>query len=351
MPSVEEDRRNAKEKLKGFCGVYRECDGDTSRLCQGQSYGRKIGMGGVGSGHSFRNNILALRNIKLRMDTVANDKEPANTEITFLGKKISMPIMAASVTGVNSFGGEVVITEKEFSRAVVLGSKAAGTIGFRGDTYTYTLDEPHGINAIAEADGWGIKIVNPREQEAIKEFFKLAENAKAIAVGVDLDGCGSTIMSSYKKPVFKKTKEEIKELVKSTSLPFIAKGIMCADDAQEAVEAGASVIVVSNHGGRVLDHTPGTADVLPLIVDRIKGKATILMDGGIRTGFDVLKALALGAQGILMGRDIIRSAIGGGTEGVTRLLAHTQKTLAKAMKLTGNGTINEITDRIIYKQF
>ncbi|MHA1186537.1 MAG: alpha-hydroxy-acid oxidizing protein, partial [Candidatus Heimdallarchaeota archaeon] len=98
-------------------------------------------------------------------------------------------------------------------------------------------------------------------------------------------------------------------------------------------------------------HTPGTADVLPLIVERIKGKATILMDGGIRTGFDVLKALALGAQGVLMGRDIIRSAVGGGTEGVTRLLVHTQKTLAKAMKLTGNGTINEITDRIIYKQF
>ncbi len=350
MPSVEEDRRNAKEKLKGFCGVYRECDGDPSRLCQGQSYGRKIGMGGVGSGHSFRNNVLALRRIKLKMDTVGSDSEP-NTETTFLGRKITMPVMAASVSGVNSFGGEDIITEEEFSRNVVLGSKNAGTIGFRGDTFSYTLDEPHGINAIKEADGWGIKICKPREQEVVKEFFKLAEKANAIAVGVDLDGCGSTIMAKHKQPVFKKTKEEVKELVDSTKLPFIAKGIMSAADAQEAVDAGAKVIVVSNHGGRVLDHTPGTADVLPLIVEKIKGKATILMDGGIRTGFDVLKAVALGADGVLMGRDIIRAAVGGGTDGVTRILLHIQSTLKKAMKLTGCGTIRDASSNIIYKEF
>jgi 4-hydroxymandelate oxidase len=91
---------------------------------------------------------------------------------------------------------------------------------------------------------------------------------------------------------------------------------MCVEDAVAALNAGADAIVVSNHGGRILDHTPGTADILPEIVSAVKGKALILVDGGLRTGYDVLKMLALGADGVLIGRDIIRAAVGGGKEGV-----------------------------------
>ena len=344
--SVEEDRKNAKEKLKGICGVYRICDGDPSRLCQGQSYGRKLGMGGAGSGASFTNNVNALKKIQLKMRVIDENFEPI-TNTVFLGKKITMPIMAASVSGVNSFGGDDVITEKEFCRAIVLGCKEAGTIGFRGDTYTYSIENTYGIDAIAEATGWGIKISKPRDQETVIKFFKKAEKAGAIAVGVDVDGCGSLIMRKHNKPVFNKTVEDLKELAKSTSLPFIIKGIMCVKDAKEAIEAGARAIVVSNHGGRVLDHTPGTAEVLPGIVDACKGKTTILVDGGIRTGYDVLKVLALGADGALIGRDVIRAAVGGGIDGVTRLMNHYQSTLKKGMKMTGCKTLDDITNRIL----
>ncbi len=344
--SVEEDRKKAKEKLKGICGIYKICDGDPSRLCQGQSYGRKLGMGGAGTGASFTNNVKALKKIKLKMRVISENFEPT-TETTFLGKKISMPIMAASVTGVNSFGGDDVITEKELCRAIVLGCKEAGTIGFRGETYTYSLENTFGIDAIAEAGGWGIKISKPRKQETIIKFFKKAEKAGAIAVGIDTDGCGSLIMAKHNKPVFSKTVEDLKELVKSTSLPFIVKGIMGVKDAKEAVEAGAKAIVVSNHGGRVLDHTPGTADILPSIVEAYKGKTTILIDGGIRTGYDVLKVLALGAEGVLVGRDVIRAAVGGGIEGVTRLMNHLQSTLKKAMKMTDCKSIKDVTGDII----
>ncbi len=345
--SVEEDRRNAKEKMKGYCGVYRECDGNPSRLCQGQSYGRYLGMGGAGSGASFTNNVKALVKLKLLMRVVGKQFEPT-TETTFLGKKISMPIMAASVTGVNSFGGDNAITEKELCRAIVLGCKKAGTIGFRGDTYTYSLENSFGIDAIAEADGWGIKIVKPREQRVINDFYKKAEKAKAIAVGIDVDGCGSLIMAKHGKHVFNKTIDDLKELKKATKLPFIVKGLMYAEDAKEAVEAGADVIVVSNHGGRVLDHSPGTAEVLPKVVTELKGKTTILVDGGIRTGYDVLKMLALGADGVLIGRDVIRAAVGGGIDGVYRIMDHFQKTLKKAMKMTACKTIQEISSDIIY---
>ena len=345
--SLEDIRNKAREQLKGVCGVYKICDGDLmGRICQGQSYGRPIGIGGIGSGASFANNIKALAKIRLKMRLIGPHFEP-DTSMTLFGKPITMPILGGSVSGVNSFGGENVITEKEFCKAVVIGCKEAGTIGFRGDTYTYSLDETPGLDAIQEAGGWGVKISKPREQSVMMEFFKRAEQIGCIAVGTDVEGCGSSIMAKYNKPVFRKSVEDIRELVSCTSLPFIVKGIMTVEDAEAAIDAGASVIIVSNHGGRVLDHTPGTAEVLPEIVDAVKGKITILADSGVRTGFDVLKMLALGADAVLIGRDIVRAAVGGGSEGVRIQMEYLQKILKRAMLMTGCPTLKEITPDIL----
>ena len=154
-------------------------------------------------------------------------------------------------------------------------------------------------------------------------------------------------MAKHNKPIFHKSVDDLKELSSSTKLPFIVKGIMSKDDALLAIDGGAKVIVVSNHGGRVLDHTPGTADVLPEIVESCKSKVTILIDGGVRTGYDVLKLLAIGADGVLMGRDVVRAAVGGGIDGVARLMEYIQKTLKKAMKMTGCKTINDISTEIL----
>jgi len=279
---------------------------------------------------------------------VIGDHFEADTKYDFFGTELSMPIMGASIAGVNSFGGEKVISEKEFCRSVVLGCKTAGTLGWRGDTYTYSLDNSYGIDAINEAGGLGVKIVKPREQEAIIEFFKKAERAKSVAVGVDIDGCGSYAMATHNKPVFKKNLDDLKELVSSTKLPVIVKGIMCVEDAVAAKDAGAAAIVVSNHGGRVLDHTPGTIEVLPEIVSELEGKIRIIIDGGFRTGNDILKALALGAESVLIGRDIVRAAVGAGIEGVRIQMEHLLKTLAKAMKMTDCNNLRDISSEILY---
>ena len=346
--SVEDHRQIAKEKMKGKCGVFSICDGAPNKICQGNSYGKSIGFGGVGSGASFSNNVEALRKLNLKMRVIGDNYTP-NTTYDFFGHKLAMPIMGASVTGVNSFGGDSVITEIEFCKATVLGAKQAGTIGWRGDTYTYDFDFMPCYDAICNlASGWGVKISKPRAQEVLKKVFKMYEDGKAIAVGTDVDGCGSTIMAAHNKPVFRKSPEDIKELVKSTKLPVIIKGIMSVEDAVAATEAGAKAIVISNHGGRVLDHTPGTADVLPPIVDELKGKVRIIVDGGIRTGYDVLKMLAIGAESVLIGRDIVRAAVGGGVDGVKVFLEFMQKTLAKAMRMTGVATLEEITRDLIY---
>ncbi|MHA2051414.1 MAG: alpha-hydroxy-acid oxidizing protein [Promethearchaeota archaeon] len=347
IKTVEDVRNSAREKLKGICGVYKDCDGDPRRLCQGQSYGRALGIGGIGSGTSFNNNFLALRKYNLKMNLIEKDIAPS-TFYDFFGMKLSMPIMAASVAGVNSFGGENVISEQEFCRAVVQGCKAAGTLGWRGDTYTYSLENTYGISAIAEAEGYGVKIVKPRKQETIINFFKKAEEVGCVAVGVDIDGCGSYAMATHNKPVFKKSIKNLKELVASTNLPVILKGVMCAEDALKAVEVGAAALVVSNHGGRVLDHTPGTGDVLREISEQINGKIKVIVDGGIRTGYDVLKMLALGAESVLIGRDIIRAAVGAGTEGVKIHMEYLHKTLQKAMMMTNCETLSDISLDILY---
>ena len=344
--TLEEIRGIAQKKLMGICGVYKICDGDSMRICQGQSYGKPLKFGGIGTGASFYNNVEALKKYKLIMRLIGDHFE-ADTTYNFFGNKLSMPIMGASVAGVNSFGGEEVITEKEFCRAVVLGCQKAGTVGWRGDTYTYSLENSFGLDAISEVNGWGVKIVKPREQDTIIKFFQKTEKIGCIAVGIDIDGCGSFAMNNHNKPVFKKNLNEIKQLIASTKLPVIIKGVMCLEDALAAVKAGASAIVVSNHGGRVLDHTPGTASALAVIASKVNQKVKVFADGGIRTGYDVLKMLALGAEAVLIGRDIVRAAVGGGIEGVCIHMEYLQKTLAKAMKMTNCKNLNEISSDIL----
>jgi putative N-acetylmannosamine-6-phosphate epimerase len=345
--SLEEVRDNARNKLKGICGVYRNCDGAETRICQGHNYGSPIGMGGIGSGISFTNNSRALSNIRLNTRLIDEDFIP-DVKFNFLGKILDMPVMGASVSGVNSFGGEEIITEKDFCRFVVSGCKDAGTLGWRGDSFNYSLEHPYGIEAIAEAGGHGVQIVKPRDQSVIIEFFKLAEKARCTAVGVDLDGCGSYAMNKHNQQVFRKTRDELKELVDSTSMPVIFKGIMTVKDALISIETGAKVIVVSNHGGRVLDNTPGVAEVLPEIAKAVGKSAMVIADGGIRNGYDVLKMLALGADAVLIGRDIVRAAVGGGTYGVSLQMKTVKDDLSKAMKITGCRSLDDITRDIIY---
>lgn len=132
-------------------------------------------------------------------------------------------------------------------------------------------------------------------------------------------------------------------------MKFILKGIMTPDEAVLAVKAGADAIAVSNHGGRVLDHVPGAAEVLPGIADAVKGRITILADGGIRTGGDVLKMLALGADAIMIGRPFSIAALGGLKKGVIKYLEQIKSELVSAMVLTGCKRVTHVSRSILYK--
>lgn len=338
-----EVREKARERMKGVCGVYKVCDGRPDRLCQGIKYGKPIGIGGIGVGASFTSNVETLDRLKLKTRLISNHVEP-DTRASFLGKDFPFPILCTSLSGVQiSMGGTM--TELDFTRAIIQGCRQAGTVGFIGDGAETFEDRP-GLQAIQEAGGWGVQIFKPREQKVLLGLIREAEKAGALAVGVDLDGAGSVAMALKGQPVFRKSLAELKELVQSTPLPFVLKGITNEEDAVLALQTGCRVVGVSNHGGRVLDHMLGVAEILPRLAPLLKGRVLITADGGVRTGFDVIKMLALGADFVMVGREMVRAAIGGGAEGVRVEFDFLSRDLRRAMIMTGCNSLAAITPRI-----
>lgn len=345
--TLDQVRDLARKKMKGICAAYPSCDGNFDKVCQKEAYGKPIGFGGAGQGRSFKENSEALARIQFNMSVLGDHFEP-DTSCSFLGVDLKLPVLASSTAGAQKYNNA--LDETQFCKSVLKGAKEAGTIGLRGDTWFYTPENNPSLNAMKDCGGYGIPIFKPRSQDALKGLIESAENYGCKAVGIDLDGCGSTVMAAYGQPVFKKSVNDIKELVNFTSLPFIAKGVMIPDEALKCADAGVTVIAVSNHGGRVLDSTPGVATILPLIREKIGKSVTLTADGGVRTGYDVLKMLALGADAVFLGRDIIRAAVGAGTLGVKLHFEHIHKTLKKAMFMTGTKTIEMADSRIIFKQ-
>jgi isopentenyl diphosphate isomerase/L-lactate dehydrogenase-like FMN-dependent dehydrogenase len=140
---------------------------------------------------------------------------------------------------------------------------------------------------------------------------------------------------------------DLEWLVSKSSLPVIVKGVVRADDARRAVDAGARGILVSNHGGRQLDYAIASLDALPEVVQAVGGDAPVLMDGGIRRGTDVLKALCLGAAGVLIGRPYLYALSVGGADGVQTMLAMMRDEMEVSMSLLGVKSLSELNQDLL----
>ncbi len=143
------------------------------------------------------------------------------------------------------------------------------------------------------------------------------------------------------------TWDDVAWLRSTTTLPILLKGILNPDDAELAIRAGVDGIIVSNHGGRCLDTLPATISVLPAVAEKVAGRVPLLVDGGIRRGTDVLKALALGAKAVLIGRPYIFGLAAGGAGGVSRVVEILRDEFKMAMALTGRRTLAEIDRSVI----
>lgn len=335
---MKEIRDNAKKLMGTFCKVCPICNG---RSCAGQV----PGMGGLGSGSSFTNNIEALAKIKFNMRLIHDVTEP-DTSVTVLGKKLALPVLAAPIGGVSfNMGGPV--SEEDYIQAVIHGCKAKAIIGCSGDGVPDFIHQA-GFNAIQSAGGHGIPFIKPWEDE---EFFKKIEAARTTGtdiIGMDIDAAGLITLRKMGRPVSPKSFEKLTEIIRKTGMKFILKGVMTPDEAELAVAAGADAIVVSNHGGRVLDHAPAAADVLAGIADRVKGKIIILADGGVRTGGDVLKMLALGADAVMVGRPFSVAAVGGLQAGVETYIDTLMSELKQTMVLTGTSSASSVDRKILF---
>ncbi|MEA4847923.1 MAG: alpha-hydroxy-acid oxidizing protein [Clostridiaceae bacterium] len=329
----------AKSVIGAKCRICRECNGIACR-------GEIPGVGGKDSGSGFTRSFEKLNGIKLNMDTIYEFKE-VDTSVELFGKSFSFPVFAAPIGGLQQHYRED-SNDYEYSHAIVAGCKNAGTAGFTGDGVKDEFYEMP-LKTISEVGGWGIPTIKPWKNDEIKERIKRAEAAGVLAVAMDIDAAGLTLLAALGKPVSPKSVEEIREIVVGTKLPFIIKGIMTAAGAAKAVEAGAYGIVVSNHGGRVFDHTPAPVEVLPEIYKAVGGKIKIFIDGGIRTGIDIVKVLALGADAVLIGRPYAIAAYGGGAEGVELYTRKIGSELKDAMIMTGCSTLKEIDEKVIYK--
>ncbi|MCB2294140.1 alpha-hydroxy-acid oxidizing protein [Clostridium algoriphilum] len=330
--------KNARGNLNKSCKVCPICNGIA---CAGEV----PGMGGKGTGDAFKINIESLAKYKLNMRTIHDAKDPdMSTEL--FGRKMDVPLFAAPVSGTTlNMGGKY--SEEEYISWVISGCLEGGIFPMVGDTAVDSFLTTN-LSELEKQGGNGIAIIKPWENANIIEKIKLAEKAGVFAIGMDIDACGLITLALLGKPVMPKTVDEIKEIVRSTKLPFILKGIMTVDEAKLAVDAGVAAIVVSNHGGRVLDQTPGVAEVLSEIAEEVKGKVIILADGGVRSGADILKMLALGADAVLIGRPFVTASFGGKAEGVKSYIDFLKSELKSAMVLTGCKSIENINNRVLY---
>ena len=339
-------REIARRQLAHVCAVNKVCDGNPDRLCQGQKYGKPIGFGGAGQGRTWNANFEALCRVKLKMQVIREHREP-EFETNFLGNKIALPVMATSMSGTRLSMNNA-LSEEEFQRGIIEGAKLAGTIGLSGNTVD-APDHP-GIDIVGRNGGWGIPVFKPQSQERLLGLFKRCKEANTLAIGVDLDGYGSTNWALRGKPLYRKSERELKELVDATDKPIMFKGIMNLEDAGRVVDSGAKALDVSNHGGRVMDCGQGVAEVLPEIAAEFKGKITIMADGAVRTGYDVLKLLALGADVALIGRPLAWMSLAGGPEAVAMYLNYVKKGLRMAMVMTCCDALKEVNRGILFAE-
>ena len=317
-------------------------------VCDGRGCKNRIpGPGAKGSGDVAVRNYDAWRQVRVNLDTLVDAARPVDTSCELLGRRWSMPVFIGPVGDVNRHYGPSLDT-LAYNRLSLAAAAAEGVAAFTGDGVDRRLFADSCM-AIAEVGGVGVPTVKPWGADVVADRLALARKSGAFAIAMDVDAAGLPFLKGLEPPAGPKSPEQLTAIVREAGVPFVVKGVMTPRGAQKAVEAGAAAIIVSNHGGRVLDGCPATAEVLPAIADAVAGRCTVLVDGGIRSGLDVFRALALGADGVLVCRPFVVAAFGGGHAAMQGLLAQYRAELADAMEMCGARTVAEIGPEMVWR--
>ena len=329
---------SARNNMGDLCKSCMVCDG---RVCKNAI----PGPGAKGAGDTAIRNYDMWQKIRLNMDTLT-DVKTADTTLNIFGQSFALPVFAGPVGAVAMHYGDK-YNDKVYNDILVRACKDAGIAAFTGDG-TDPLVMQGATAAIKNVGGIGIPTIKPWNIDTIKEKAALVNESGAIAVAMDIDAAGLPFLKNMNPPAGAKSVTELKEIISLFDKPFIVKGIMTPKAAENAMDAGASAIVVSNHGGRVLGETPSTAEVLAEIKDVVGVKMKIFVDGGIRTGADCFKALALGADAVIIARPFVNMVYGAEDAGVKVYVDKLKGELTDTMLMCGARNLSEITRSMLF---
>ncbi len=337
--TYDEVLKSARGNMGPYCKVCPVCNG---AACKNQM----PGPGAKGVGDNAVRNYQKWQEIRVNMDTIHENK-PIDTSVELFGRTFKYPFFAGPVGAMTLHYGEK-YDDLAYNNLLVDACAKGGIAAFTGDGTNAKVMEG-ATAAIKAAGGLGIPTVKPWNLETIREKMELVKASGSFAVAMDIDGAGLPFLKNLTPPAGSKTEDELREVAEMAGVPFIIKGIMTRRGALKAKDAGAAAIVVSNHGGRVLDQCPATAEVLEDIVEAVGGRMKILVDGGLRSGVDVFKALAMGADGVLLGRPFVTAVYGGAAEGVQCYIDKIGGELEDTMRMCGANTISDITRDMIFR--
>jgi 4-hydroxymandelate oxidase len=326
--------------------------------------------GGAGDELTMKWNKEAYQRIRLKPHVLV-DVSRLDTRVTLFGQAHAFPILLAPTAAQK-------LTHPEGELATARGAAAAGAAMILSSFSNTSLEE---VAAVAKTPLW-FQLYAQTDHGFTRDLVQRAEAGgyRALCLTVDtavagarnretranvklsplpnlksLKGFGSEgavrtgsldIFSSVLDAAL--SWKDVEWLRSFAKIPLLVKGVLNPEDADRAVKAGVAGIIVSNHGGRNLDTVPATIDALPEVADKVAGRVPVLVDGGIRRGTDVLKALALGAIAVLIGRPYLYGLGAQGEAGVTKVVNILQREFAMAMALTGRTNIASIDRSVIW---
>lgn len=294
---------------------------------------------GAESGATLRINREFFDTMRFRFNLI--DAQPASTETEIFGVKLQTPVFGAAI----STSAEMQKINDKPLVNVAKGVKDAGSLMFLGIS-----SEPQ-LEAVLETGAPTVKIIKPyKDHKLVIQKLEHAERVGVKAVGMDIDfilgakDVDTPIRADIMSP---KTSKDLKDFASVTKLPFIIKGVLGRKDAEKAVAIGAKCIIISNHGGNVLDYAAHALEVLPEMKVATGDRLKVLVDGGFRRGTDVLKALALGADGVCVGRLLLLALAASQNDGVRDIIKAVTAQLQRTMTLTGCSTLRDINQTIL----
>jgi isopentenyl diphosphate isomerase/L-lactate dehydrogenase-like FMN-dependent dehydrogenase len=313
------------------------------RSCSEEVWGHIIG--GAGTEMTVRRNRLGLDSLALR-PRVLRDVSSIDMSTTVLGHRLRIPVMLAPI------GSLGLILEDATSQAI-RAAISFGTMGFVSSVAAPGFAE---ISAAAPGEKFFQLYIRGDSSDVGRTIDAVkAAGYSGIAVTVDSAYYGvrdRQLLQKWQPPAHARpgrehqarvTWETVREIMaRAAPLPVMLKGIQTAEDARMAVELGVAAIYISNHGGRQLDQCQATIDILPEVAEAVAGRAEIIVDGGVMRGTDVVKAIALGARAVSVGRLYAAALACGGEAGVIRMLELLEGEIANVMGLMGMTNMGEL---------